>query len=267
MKIKRIVFGVRYDGAAYHGWQTQDNLITVQQSLEQAFSQVANHPVTLTCAGRTDAGVHATAQVAHFNTDVERTDYSWVFGANSNLPHDISVTWVKPLSQEFHARYSARARRYRYILFNHSVRPGILRHAVGWYHRELNIDLMQEGVRHLLGEHDFSAFRGAGCQANTPIRTLQQLQITRQRRMIVIDIQANAFLLHMVRNIVGVLIEVGAGIKSPEWVDHVLMSRDRNQAGVTIAPNGLYLVGVDYPQEWQLPKTPMGPFFLNLDFA
>lgn len=260
--VRRIALGVRYDGAAYHGWQTQHDYPSVQAELEHALSRVADHPVTLTCAGRTDAGVHATAQVVHFDSDADRTEYAWMFGANSNLSQDISVTWAKVVDREFHARFSATSRRYRYVLFNHSVRPGILRHAVGWYYQPLDAALMQQAGNFLLGEHDFSAFRGAGCQANTPNRRVVQLDVTRYRRMIVIEIQANAFLLHMVRNIVGVLIPIGAGDKPLEWAQEVLDSRDRRQAGVTIAPNGLYLVEVTYPEEFELPQTPIGPFFL-----
>ena len=262
MESKRIALGVRYDGSLYHGWQSQENLRTVQQSLEYALSRVANHPISLTCAGRTDAGVHATSQVVHFDTDVTRSDYSWVFGANSNLPADISVTWASEVSRDFHARYSATARRYRYVVFNHSIRPGILRHAVGWFHSPLDEKQMQIAGQHLVGKHDFSAYRGAGCQANTPIRHVQHIDVARYRRMVVIEIKANAFLLHMVRNIVGTLVAIGTGEQPTTWAKDVLESCDRRQGGVTIGPSGLYLVEVDYPEAFGLPKTPVGPFFL-----
>lgn len=262
MSHKRIALGIRYDGSAYHGWQVQDDLSTVQFALERALSRVANHSVNVVCAGRTDAGVHATSQIIHFDTEADREDHSWVFGANSNLPADIRVLWAKPVSHDFHARFSATARRYRYLLYNHDVKPGILRHFVGWYHKPLDEMRMQEAANYLLGEYDFSAFRGAGCQAKRPVRTLQEFKITRQRRLVIIEVQANAFLLHMVRNMVGTLIKVGCGDASPEWVNEVLLSRDRREGGVTIAPNGLYLVSVNYPSEFQLPETPIGPFFL-----
>jgi tRNA pseudouridine38-40 synthase len=262
MKIRRLSLGVRYDGSAYHGWQSQHNLSTVQAEVERALSRVANHTVTITCAGRTDAGVHATSQVVHFDSDADRTDHAWVFGANSNLPADIRVLWAKPVSQDFHARFSATARRYRYLLYNYKIRPGILRHFVGWHHRPLDEAAMQEAANYLLGEHDFSAFRGAGCQANTPIRTLRHFSIERQRQLLILEIEANAFLLHMVRNIVGSLLAVGDGEQKPEWIKSVLESRDRCQGGVTISPKGLYLVSVNYPDEFALPEMPVGPFFL-----
>lgn len=260
--MQRIALGIRYDGTAYHGWQVQEELKTIQRSVELALSAVANHPVAVICAGRTDAGVHASAQVIHFDTHSYRSDYSWVFGANSNLPQDISVLWAKPVTQDFHARYSATARRYRYVLYNHEIRPGILRQAVGWHYRPLDERLMQQGAKYLLGEHDFSSFRGAGCQAKNAVRTIYSIEIFRIRRMLVVEIQANAFLLHMVRNIVGVLLAIATGVQPPEWAKTVLEARDRQQGGITISPNGLYLVEVNYPPEFKLPRMPIGPFFL-----
>lgn len=260
--MQRIALGIRYDGTGYHGWQSQGRLTTVQRTVENALSAVADQEINVTCAGRTDAGVHATAQVVHFETEAKRSDYAWVFGANSNLPNSISVTWAKFVDPTFHARFSATARRYRYVVFNHSVRPGILRHAVGWFHRPLDEHRMQEAAQHLLGEHDFNAFRGAGCQAKNAVRTIHELTIQRQRRMIIIEVYANAFLLHMVRNIAGSLLEVGAGRHPSEWMRKVLLSRDRRQAAMTISPSGLYLVDVDYPESFDLPKNPVGPFFL-----
>ena len=260
--MQRIALGLRYDGTDYHGWQIQEGLNTVQGAVEKALSAVANHPVHVTCAGRTDAGVHATAQTIHFDTRAERRDYSWVFGVNSNLAHDISILWAKPVSADFHARYTATARRYRYILYNHEIRPGIVRKAVGWYYRPLDECLMIAAAQHLLGEHDFSSFRGSDCQAKSAVRTIHQIEIFRMRRMVVIEVQANAFLLHMVRNIVGVLLAIGAGQHSPEWARQVLQARDRTQGGMTISPAGLYLVAVDYPAQFKLPRMPLGPFFL-----
>lgn len=263
MSHQRIALGLRYDGSAYHGWQMQDDYLpTVQLQVERAVSRVANHSVNIVCAGRTDAGVHATSQIIHFDTEAQREDYSWVFGVNSNLPADIRVLWAKPVVHDFHARFSATARRYRYVLYNHDVKPGILRHFVGWYHRPLNEERMQEAANYLLGEHDFSSFRGAACQAKHPVRHLKHFSIHRQRRLIILEVEANGFLLHMVRNIVGTLIDVGIGERSPEWMKTVLEARDRREAGVTILPNGLYLVSVDYPEQFALPSTPTGPFFL-----
>lgn len=258
----RIALGLRYDGTGYHGWQIQNDLNTIQGTVEKALSTVANHPVSVTCAGRTDAGVHATAQTIHFDTKAHRSDYSWVFGVNSNLPHSISILWAKPVREDFHARYSAMARRYRYILYNHEIRPGILRKAVGWYYRPLDEQQMIVAGKHFLGEHDFSSFRGSDCQAKSPVRTIHQIEIFRIRRMVVIEVQANGFLLHMVRNIVGVLMAIGTGEHPPEWAKQVLEACDRKQGGMTISPNGLYLVEVNYPPEFQLPRMPLGPFFL-----
>lgn len=262
--IKRIALAIRYDGTRYHGWQSQDGLLTVQQAVESALSRVADHPVTVICAGRTDAGVHATCQVVHFNTSAERQPYSWIFGANSNLPHDITVIWAKEVSMDFHARFSATGRKYRYVLYNQDVRPGILSHAVGWHHRHLDEERMQEAANFLVGEHDFSGYRGSGCQSKSPVRHIYEITIRRQRRMIIFEVNGNAFLLHMVRNIVGVLIEIGSGHKEPIWAKEVLESRDRSKGGMMISPNGLYLVDVDYPREFDLPRTPVGPFFLPM---
>ena len=258
----RIALGLRYDGSSYHGWQVQEDLPTVQSMVEKALSAVADQPIATICAGRTDAGVHASAQVIHFDTNAERTDHSWVFGANSNLPHNIVVLWAKPVDETFSARYSTKARRYRYIIYNHEVRPGILRSAVGWHFRPLDECRMRQAAKYLVGEHDFSSFRGADCQAKSAVRTIYQIEIFRIRRMVVIEVQANAFLLHMVRNIAGILIAIGDGDKPPEWAKTVLIARNRREGGVTVAPNGLYMVEVNYPSEFKIPRTPMGPFFL-----
>jgi tRNA pseudouridine38-40 synthase len=260
---QRVALGVRYDGARYHGWQSQDNLPTVQLFVEKAVGFVANHTVSVICAGRTDAGVHATSQVVHFNTDVDRLERSWLFGVNSNLPHDVSILWAKIVSNDFHARFSATARTYRYVIYNNDVRPGILRHAVGWYHRALDTEKMQTAADLLIGTHDFSAFRGAGCQAKNPVRNLQSFTVERRGNMIIVEVKANAFLLHMVRNLVGVLLSIGSGAKPVEWASEVLESKDRRQAAVTFSPNGLYLVAVDYPQLFDLPDNSNGPFFLS----
>jgi tRNA pseudouridine38-40 synthase len=260
--IQRIALCVRYDGARYHGWQHQEGLMTVQGCLERAVSYVANHSVAIVCAGRTDAGVHATGQIVHFDTEANRHDHAWVFGTNSNLPPDISVGWAKHVWQDFHARHSALSRRYRYVIYNHEIRPGILRQAVGWCYRLLDEKRMHEAGQYLLGEHDFSAFRGTGCESPTAIREIYDLAVVRYHRMVIVDVRANAFLLHMVRNIVGALVAVGSGEKPIEWVREVLESRDRRCGSITIQPNGLYLVKVEYPDECDLPAVPLGPFFL-----
>lgn len=243
----RIALGVRYDGSSYHGWQVQDGLSTVQQQVERALSVVANQPIMVVCAGRTDAGVHASGQVLHFDTVAYRSDHAWIFGSNNNLPYDISIIWAKEVDKGFHARYRALTRRYRYVIYNHEIRPAILRRAISWYFRPLDEKRMQVAAQFLLGEHDFSSFQGAGCQSKTPIRTIFQIEIFRIRRMVVIDVRGNSFLLHMVRNIVGVLVAVGSGEKKPEWAEIVLKAKDRRQGGVTVSPNGLYLVEVTYP--------------------
>lgn len=261
--MQRVALAVRYDGAGYHGWQHQENVVTVQDSLERALARVANHSVSLVCAGRTDAGVHATGQIVHFDTDANRDERSWTFGANANLSSDITVLWAKRVSDDFHARFAATARTYRYVLLNQDVRPGILKNAVGWYFRHLEVGPMHQAAQYLLGEHDFSAFQGSGCQAKHPNRTVYQLDVIRKGNMLVFEIKANAFLLHMVRNIVGTLIQVGEGAKPVSWISEVLHARDRRAAGVTIMPNGLYLVAVDYPQRFDLPKIAKGPFFLG----
>ncbi|PIZ03749.1 MAG: tRNA pseudouridine(38-40) synthase TruA [Gammaproteobacteria bacterium CG_4_10_14_0_8_um_filter_38_16] len=261
--MKRIALAVCYDGSRYHGWQHQEEVSSVQQTLEHALSRVAAQPITVICAGRTDAGVHASAQVVHFDTEAERTTRSWVFGANSNLPADISVLWAKQTQHDFHARFSALSRTYRYVICNQLVRPGILNKAVGWQYKNLDVQRMQQATQYLLGEHDFSAFRGSGCQAKHAIRTIYYLNVKKQGSLIVIEVKANAFLLHMVRNIVGVLVQIGEGEKNPDWAADVLHSRDRRNAGITSAPNGLYLVEIDYPAHFELPKMPKGPFFLD----
>ena len=238
----RIVLGIEYDGSAYHGWQSQEDVLTLQSVIEKALSQVANEAVTVTCAGRTDAGVHALGQVAHFDTEAERSEYSWIFGANSNLPPDISVRWAKEIDASFHARYSATARRYRYIIYNYPIRPGLYRHYMTWHPRLLDEKKMAKAATYLIGEHDFSSFRSIDCQAKSPLREVFAITVQRKNHWVIIDVKANAFLHHMVRNIAGVLIAIGENKREPEWARELLTTCDRTKAGVTAPPQGLSFI-------------------------
>jgi len=263
MPKQKWAMGVSYEGTHYHGWQIQKDLKqTVQEQVEKALSVVADEPINVICAGRTDTGVHASGQVIHFVSHANRDDYSFMMGANSNLPKNISINWVVKVAEDFHARFSAKRRRYRYVIFNHSARPGILSNQVTWQCRHLDLDLMQQAANALIGEHDFSAFQGAGCQSKSPVRTVYSCSLSRFGDMIIVDIEANAFLMHMVRNLVGSLSLVGMGKKPVDWFVEVLQQRDRKLAGPTAPPNGLYLVDVEYP-EFELPKQNVGPFFLS----
>lgn len=259
----RIALGVEYDGCQYHGWQAQTGLHTVQQVIESALSKVADCPISVVCAGRTDTGVHATNQIIHFDCDKERTIRSWIHGANSFLPKDVCVKWGREMPDDFNARYSALSRRYRYIIYNASIRPALLRGNVTWQYRLLDHRLMAEASQYLVGENDFTSFRSVECQSNTPMRNVHQLQVTRMGDLIVIDITANAFLHHMVRNIAGVLIAVGSGKKPVEWVKEVLHARDRRLGAETAPPYGLYLVAVTYPKEYGVLHMAPGPLFLG----
>lgn len=252
----RIALGIEYDGSDFHGWQTQDGVPSVQEALEQALSNVADHPVRVVVAGRTDTGVHALNQVAHFDTHARRDMRGWVFGANSQLPRGVAVLWAQPVDETFHARFSARARRYRYVILNRPSRPGLLHNRVTWECRPLDEARMHAAAAHLLGEHDFSAYRALGCQAKSPVRTLHRLEVRRQGEFITIDAEANGFLHHMVRNIAGVLIAVGCGKADPDWAREVLEGRDRTLGGVTAPPGGLYFVAVRYPEPYRFPEAP-----------
>lgn len=236
---------------------------TVQHALEQALARVAAHPVRTICAGRTDTGVHATAQIVHFDSDVERSPRQWVRGTNTYLPKDVRVRWAQPVDSEFHARFSARSRRYRYFIINTPVRSAIFAGLQTHVYAPLNVDLMQAEAEHLLGEHDFSSYRAVACQAKSPLRRIEYLRVARSDNVIMLDIKANAFLQHMVRNITGVLIAVGSGQQAPGWARTVLAARDRCAGGVTATPDGLYLVQVDYPPRFELPELSPGPDFFN----
>ncbi len=258
----RIALGIEYDGTGFFGWQRQREVNSVQQELETALAKVANSPVEVFCAGRTDAGVHATGQVVHFDTEVLRDEKAWIMGTNSQLPDQIAVRWAKPVSDDFHARFSATARRYRYVIYNHKFRPAILRSGLSHYHQQLDISLMQQAAPALLGEQDFSAFRAIQCQSNTPFRNIHHLNLSRVGDYLVLDIKANAFLHHMVRNITGSLLEIGMGRKPVEWLAELLASRNRSLAAATAKPGGLYLVEVDYPEHFGIPGSAPGPLFL-----
>jgi tRNA pseudouridine38-40 synthase len=257
----RIALIVEYDGSQYHGWQAQTGLHTVQQMLEQALSRVADAPISVVCAGRTDTGVHATNQIVHFDTDKERNVRSWVHGANCFLPKDICIKWGKEVSSDFHARYSATARRYRYVIYNHAIRPSLMRANVTWQYRQLDDRLMQEAAQCLIGEHDFTSFRSIECQSRTPMREIKQLSVKRLEDLVVIDVTANAFLHHMVRNIAGVLIAVGSSKQSVAWVADVLAAKDRRLGAETAPSYGLYLVDVTYPDQFGILKQNLGPMF------
>ena len=252
----RIALGIEYDGTAYNGWQTQRTGDGIQAVVEKALAEVADENINVTCAGRTDTGVHASGQVVHFDTSSDRSKRGWLLGANSNLPSDIAVTWARPVADDFHARYSATARRYRYVILNCRVRSALHRHRAWWVFEPLAAEHMHDAAQLLLGKHDFSAFRAAGCQASTPVREITSISVLRDQDWIVLDITANAFLQHMVRNIAGSLASVGAGNESVEWLSTLLASRDRKQGGVAAPPHGLTLVGVDYPSEFALPSGP-----------
>jgi len=259
----KIALGIEYDGSSYHGWQRQSGLQTVQEQLENALSVVAAHPVTVSCAGRTDTGVHAIGQVVHFETESQRSERAWVLGTNSNMPNSVTVRWIKFVANDFHARFSALSRRYRYIIYNSPLRPAIARHAVTWHYRYLDAERMQQGAQYLLGEHDFTSYRALGCQAKNPVRRITHISVTRSSDLIILDVTANAFLHHMVRNIVGVLINIGAGHQEPIWAQQVLQVKDRTLGGVTAPPYGLYFMEASYPEHFEIPAQLSGPFFLN----
>ena len=252
----KLAMGVEYDGSAFHGWQTQDHATTIQEQLEQALSKVADHAVSVQCAGRTDAGVHATGQVIHYKSNAARSIRNWILGTNANLPSDININWCKEVTDNFHARYSAISRRYHYIILNRKIRSSIWRNRVVWKHKPLNALNMHVAAQSLVGTHDFSSFRALGCQAKNPVRTLLSLHVSNKLDKVIIDIEANAFLHHMVRNIAGVLIAIGAGEKEVTWCQEVLEYRDRTLGGVTAPPEGLYLTDVKYPVEFDLPSNP-----------
>jgi tRNA pseudouridine38-40 synthase len=254
----RVAIGVEYDGSAYSGWQVQQHAPSVQAELERALSRVADHPLQLTAAGRTDAGVHALMQVAHFDTTSSRLEQAWVLGGSAQCASDICVLWARQVPGDFHARFSALSRSYVYRIVNRRVRPAIDRAHASWIRRPLDALAMHEAAQSLTGEHDFSAFRAAECQSTTPVRRVTSVAVRRDAGRIEIRITANAFLHHMVRNIAGTLIAVGVGERPTGWVAELLASRDRTLAGVTAPPQGLYFAGVAYEARWGLPTEAVG---------
>lgn len=258
---------VSYQGTRYHGWQRQKHVDhTLQQTLEAALSRIANEPVEVVCAGRTDAGVHASAQVVHFDTSARRNAQAWVSGTNHFLPDTLAVRWVGAVNSDFHARYGARSRTYRYFILNSRIRSALAANNLTWFSPPLDETAMEQGGRFLLGEHDFSSFRDSECQSCTPFRNLMDLRVRRAGEVVMIQVQANAFLHHMVRNITGTLLDVGSGRRPPHWMAEVLDARQRSAAGVTAPPDGLYFVAVDYPEMHGLPQFPPGPDFMGAAF-
>lgn len=250
----RIAIGIEYDGTAYSGWQAQGHARGVQAELEAALSRVADHPVGITAAGRTDAGVHALQQVAHFDSAADRPLQAWVLGANAWTPDDISVLWARAVPDDFHARFGALSRTYVYRILNRPMRPALDRLRVCWRRRELDAGRMHDAAQALVGEHDFSAFRASECQSRTPMRRLTGIAVSRQGEFVEIEVTANAFLHHMVRNIAGSLIAVGCGDRPVGWIAEILAGRDRTLAGATAPPEGLYFAGVEYPSGFGLPS-------------
>ena len=251
----RIALGIQYQGSQYSGWQRQKHSSSVQQTVEEALSYVADQDISLSCAGRTDSGVHAVEQVVHFDTEVERSQRSWVLGANTRLPDDIRLLWAQGVSEDFHARFKALARQYRYVIYNGQVRSAIFPRLSCWRHGRLDHLRMNAAAQALMGEHDFTSFRAAGCQAKSPIREVLQVSVQRQEDMVYLDIKANAFLHHMVRNIAGSLIEIGKGDHPVEWIEQLLIAKDRNQAAMTSDAEGLYFIKAFYPAEFHLPES------------
>lgn len=260
--MNRIAVGVEYDGYGYHGWQRQENVHSIQAEIEEALAKVADHPIQTVAAGRTDAKVHATNQVLHFDTSAIRSERAWVLGTNAYLSNAIRLLWAKTVPLSFDARKSALSRRYRYVIYNDSLRPSLFRTQMGWYYKELDIQRMREGASYWIGEHDFSAFRASQCQSKTPVREVKEVVIQALRPIITIDIEANAFLHHMVRNMVGVLWKIGSKEAEPLHAKQVLLSKDRRVASITAPPEGLYLMSVRYAEEFGIPKPLNGPLFL-----
>lgn len=254
MNRTRMVLGVEYDGSGFYGWQWQTEQRNIQQVLEQALSKIANHPVTVQCAGRTDTGVHALEQVVHFDTTAVRDTHAWLMGGNSHLPSDVRITWVQQAVGDFHARYSAIARFYRYVILNRPIKSALLRQQVTWCPAPLDAEKMHQAAQALLGQHDFSSFRAQGCQSKSPCRCIYFIDVYRDGDRVIMDISANAFLHHMVRNIAGVLMAIGVGKQPVEWTRELLNVKNRKLGGITAPPDGLYLGAVYYPKHYGIAK-------------
>jgi tRNA pseudouridine38-40 synthase len=251
----RIALGIEYNGHDFHGWQAQHGIETIQGHLEVALTKIANEPIHLFCAGRTDAHVHATGQVIHFDTRAKRHIDAWIWGTNSHLPSSIVVRWAKPVNHHFHARFTALSRRYRYVIYNHPIRPALLHGRASWYYYPLDMQRIKAAANYLIGEHNFSSFRSSQCASKTPMRRVIDYQCYRHGDYLIFEIEANAFLHHMVRNIVGVLLKIGSGVKTPEWMIEVIQAQSRQAAAETAVPDGLYLIRVSYPEEYSFPLS------------
>ncbi len=262
--VHKVAFGIEYDGSHYYGWQRQQHTSeTVQEYLEDAISSVANENITLYCAGRTDSGVHALGQVAHIETSALRSQKSWIRGINTKLPDDIAVQWAKKVPEDFHARYRAHRRSYKYIIDNtRNYRGAVNRFRASWVNKPLDENKMTEASKCLLGTHDFSSFQAVACQAKSPVKTVERLDIYRKQQLIIIEIEADAFLYHMVRNIVGVLVAVGSGEQDISWCKDILQARDRTKGGVTARPEGLLLTGIRYPDKYNIPLSESRPVII-----
>lgn len=256
----RVALGVEYDGRDFFGWQSQPGMRTVQSTLEEALAKIANEPITVFCAGRTDTGVHGTGQVVHFDTKAKRHLDAWVYGTNAQLPPAVVIRWSRHVDHSFHARFKATSRRYRYVIYNHPVRPAILSHRTSWYYYPLDVDRMRTAASFLIGEQDFSSFRSSRCGAKSATRHITDFVIERRGDYIIFEIEANAFLHHMVRNIAGVLLKIGAGFKEPDWMQEVIAAKSRKGAATTAPPGGLYLTTVRYPEPYIFPLS--DPVFL-----
>lgn len=251
----KYAIGIEYSGTHYNGWQKQKHSKSVQPVLEKALSKIANQTITIYCAGRTDAGVHATGQVAHFTTEAYRPDHAWLLGTNANLPADIKLTWIQAVEQDFHARFSALSRHYQYVMFARGASSAFLSNLAVWQHQQLDLKAMNQAAEYLLGEQDFSAFRSSQCQSQSTKRYIEHARFYQKGYFIVFDIVGNAFLHHMVRNIVGTMLEVGVHKRLPDSIQSLMHSKDRTLAGKTAPPHGLYLVGVSYPQVFNIPEA------------
>ena len=263
--MQRFAVGIEFCGIRYRGWQTQQpGVRSIQETIEKVLSTIADERIVLHGAGRTDAGVHATNMVAHFDTTAIRPIRGWLMGANSQLPKDISIQWIKPMDEEFHARFKAQSRRYRYVVYNNPMRPALLHKQVTHAYYPLNVPKMIEAAKKFEGTHNFESFRAASCQSNQPVRTVSHCRLIEHGNYLVLDIQANGFLHHMVRNIMGCLLEIGQGMYEPEHIDTIFAALDRKAAGITAPPDGLYFIQAHYPEHFELPQPPLGPHWLNM---